>query len=124
MDGQQRDLLGAMQLFDHEGITSAIRQAFVVYLASHNRPIHEVLFPVKRDIVQEYKRTFRGMTVEPVALEDPLKARDRMMTELQEGLNSAVQNTELTLEATEIPPCSCSEVGSIQRHLVQFRHSQ
>lgn len=37
-----RDLFDVMQLFAHEGITSDIRRAFVVYLASHNRPIHEV----------------------------------------------------------------------------------
>jgi hypothetical protein len=28
-----------------EGITPAIRRPFVVYLASHNRPSHVVLFP-------------------------------------------------------------------------------
>jgi predicted nucleotidyltransferase component of viral defense system len=40
-----RDLFDVMQLFAHEGITPGIRRAFVVYLASHNRPVHEVLFP-------------------------------------------------------------------------------
>jgi predicted nucleotidyltransferase component of viral defense system len=54
MDRQHpRDLFDVMQLFAYEGITPAIRQAFVVYLASHNRPVHEVLFPAKRDITQE-----------------------------------------------------------------------
>ena len=43
-----RDLFDVMQLFLHEGITPAIRRSFVVYLASHNRPIHEVLFPRAR----------------------------------------------------------------------------
>jgi len=38
------------------------------HLASHGRPIHEVLFPIPRDIGHEYERTFKGMTVEPVAL--------------------------------------------------------
>ncbi len=32
-----------------------IRRAFVVYLASHNRPVHEVLFPSLRDIRQEFE---------------------------------------------------------------------
>jgi predicted nucleotidyltransferase component of viral defense system len=46
MDRQHpRDLFDAMQLFAHEGITPGIRRAFVIYLASHNRPIREVLFP-------------------------------------------------------------------------------
>src|SRR5689334_502769 len=48
---------------------------------SHNRPIHEVLFPAPRDIAQEYERTFHGMTAEPVALDDLIDTRDRMMRE-------------------------------------------
>lgn len=43
-----------MQLFEHEGITPGIRRAFVVYLASHNRPIHEVLYPAMRDIGKKH----------------------------------------------------------------------
>jgi hypothetical protein len=45
MDRQHpRDLFDCLQLFAHEGITPGIRRAFVVYLACHNRPVHEVLF--------------------------------------------------------------------------------
>jgi predicted nucleotidyltransferase component of viral defense system len=98
MDRQHpRDLFDVMQLFMHEGITPTIRQAFVVYLASHNRPIHEVLFPAKRDITQEYEHTFHGMTAEPVALEDLLKARDRMLHELQQGLDTRERNFLISL---------------------------
>jgi len=51
MDRQHpRDLFDVMQLLAHEDITPGIRHAFVIYLASHNRPVHEVLFPVPRDI--------------------------------------------------------------------------
>jgi predicted nucleotidyltransferase component of viral defense system len=102
MDRQHpRDLFDVVQLFEHEGITPAIRQAFVVYLASHNRPVHEVLFPAKRDIVQEYERTFRGMTTDPVALEDLLKARDRMMTELHQGLDAGERTFLVSLARNE-----------------------
>ena len=66
MDRQHpRDLFDVLQLFAHEGITAGIRRAFVVYLASHNRPVHEVLFPSLRDIRQEFEHNFAGMTVEP-----------------------------------------------------------
>jgi hypothetical protein len=59
MDRQHpRDLFDLMQLFAHEGITPSIRQAFVVYLVSHNRPGHEVLFPAKRDITQSMSAPF------------------------------------------------------------------
>lgn len=89
MDRQHpRDLFDVMQLFSHEGITPGIRRAFVVYLASHNRPVHEVLFPAMRDIGQEYERNFRGMTTEPVELDALLAARERMVQELHRGLDA------------------------------------
>ena len=89
MDRQHpRDLFDVMQLFAHEGITPGIRRAFVVYLASHNRPIHEVLFPASRDVSYDYERNFTGMTVEDVGLPQLLAARDRMFEELQYGLDA------------------------------------
>lgn len=102
MDRQHpRDLLDVMQLFVHEGITPGIRRAFVVYLASHNRPVHEVLFPPLRDIRQEYERSFRGMTAEPVELDVLLAARERMVQELQAGLGSDERRFLLSLVAGE-----------------------
>jgi hypothetical protein len=89
MDRQHpRDLFDCLQLFAHEGITPAIRRAFVVYLACHNRPIHEVLFPAVRDISQEYERTFKGMTAELVELSELIAARERLIHELQSGLDA------------------------------------
>jgi predicted nucleotidyltransferase component of viral defense system len=89
MDRQHpRDLFDCLQLFAHEGITLAIRRAFVVYLACHNRPVHEVLFPAVRDISQEYERTFKGMTAEPVELSELIAARERLIHELQSGLDA------------------------------------
>ena len=89
MDRQHpRDLFDVLQLFAHEGITPGIRRAFVVYLASHNRPVHEVLFPAMRNIDQEYEHNFRGMTTEPVELDALLAARERMVQELQSSLDA------------------------------------
>lgn len=82
-----RDLFDVMQLFAHEGITDGIRRAFVVYLACHNRPVHEVLFPALHDIRQEYERTFQGMTVAPVALSALIETRKRLIQELHERLD-------------------------------------
>ncbi|MBW4050025.1 MAG: nucleotidyl transferase AbiEii/AbiGii toxin family protein [Proteobacteria bacterium] len=100
MDRQHpRDLFDVMQLFAHGGITAGIRRAFVVYLASHNRPVHEVLFPPLRDIGQEFERSFVGMTAEPVELEALLAARDRMVRELQHGLTADERRFLLSLVA-------------------------
>lgn len=100
MDRQHpRDLFDVMQLFAHEGITAGIRRAFVVYLASHNRPVHEVLFPALREIGQEYERNFKGMTAEPVGLPQLLAAREKMVHELQSGLDADERRFLLSLVA-------------------------
>ena len=78
-------------------ITPGIRRAFVVYLASHNRPVHEVLFPTLQDIRQEYAQNFIGMTTEPVALEELLVTRERMLRELQQGLDTNERQFLLSL---------------------------
>ncbi|OGT72937.1 MAG: hypothetical protein A3H44_01800 [Gammaproteobacteria bacterium RIFCSPLOWO2_02_FULL_57_10] len=98
MDRQHpRDLFDMMQLFAHEGITPGIRRAFVVYLASGNRPIHEVLFPQLRDVRYDFEHNFQGMTTEPVLLDDLLAARDRMVSELHQGLDDNERRFLLSL---------------------------
>ena len=96
-----RDLFDVMQLFLHEGITPGIRRSFVVYLACHNRPMHEVLSPTLRDISGEYDDTFRGMTAEPVELEVLLSARERMVAELQANLDAKEREFLLSLARNE-----------------------
>jgi predicted nucleotidyltransferase component of viral defense system len=98
MDRQHpRDLFDVLQLFAHEGITPGIRRSFVVYLACHNRPIHEVLFPVQKNIAKEYEATFRGMTAEPIELAELLSARERLIAELQRSLSPEEQQFLLSL---------------------------
>ena len=92
-----RDLFDVMELFKHEGITPGIRRAFVVYLASHNRPVHEVLFPELRDIQMDYERNFKGMTSQPTELAELLETRDRMINELHAGLDADERRFLLSL---------------------------
>jgi predicted nucleotidyltransferase component of viral defense system len=109
-----RDLFDVMQLFAHEGITAGIRRAFVVYLASHNRPVHEVLFPSLRDIRQEFEHNFVGMTVEPVEFDALLAARERMVRELQQGLTADERKFLLSLVAAE-PEWKLLEVPHLEQ---------
>lgn len=94
-----RDLFDVMQLFAHEGITPGIRRAFVVYLASSNRPVHEVLFPPLRDIQYDFTHNFHGMTAEPVPLGALLAARERLVREIQLGLDEEERRFLLSLVA-------------------------
>lgn len=83
-----RDLFDVMLLYQHEGITPAIRRAFLIYLASHDRPIHEVLSPAPRDISLDYEGAFIGMTPEPVELNQLLDTRERLINDLQQNLDT------------------------------------
>ena len=64
-----RDLFDVRDLLANEGIGDDLRRAFIAYLLMHNRPMHEVLAPRRRDITQEFERGFDGMTQHPVALD-------------------------------------------------------
>ncbi len=77
-----RDLFDVRELLAKEGIDDALRNAFIVYLLSHHRPMSEVLAPTRKDIAQEFERGFVGMTEAQVSLDDLLAAREAMIAEL------------------------------------------
>lgn len=108
-----RDLFDVMQLFAHEGITPGIRRAFVVYLACHNRPVHEVLFPALRDLRQDYERTFKGMTAETIELDELLAARVRLVEELPRALDADERAFLLSLVSNE-PQWNLLDVDHLQ----------
>lgn len=84
-----RDLFDVWQLFETGEITDAMVECFVVYLAGHNRPPHEVLFGNDKDIAQEYQRAFVGMTEVECPLETLLASRTRLRQELVQRLTAA-----------------------------------
>ncbi len=64
-----RDLFDMKLLFETEGLNEHICQAFVVYLASHNRPMAELLAPNFQEFRQLYETEFKGMTSIDVSYE-------------------------------------------------------
>ena len=81
-----RDFFDVRDLFASEGLDDALRRAFLVYMLSHDRPMSEVLKPRLKDISEEYKRGFEGMTEEPVPIEELYAARDRLIREAVGGM--------------------------------------
>lgn len=77
-----RDLFDVKELLAKEGVTTQLRAAFVVYLLSHHRPMHEVLNPTRKDISGEFVQSFAGMTSEPVRLDELLEAREKLVEEI------------------------------------------
>jgi predicted nucleotidyltransferase component of viral defense system len=81
-----RDLFDVKVLLEQEGITDEIRKAFVVYLASHDRPMSELLDPKRKEIRQIYESEFAGMTIDTVSYEELLKARENLIEALRKEL--------------------------------------
>jgi predicted nucleotidyltransferase component of viral defense system len=70
-----RDLFDLKLLLDNQGLTEQIRQAFIVYLASSSRPMHELLDPKISEASQlEFENTFKnefsGMTDTSISHDD------------------------------------------------------
>ncbi len=84
-----RDLFDVWQLFEAGGMIDAMVECFVVYLAGHNRPTHEVLFSNDKDIASEYECAFVGMTEVACSLEILLDTRARLRHELPRRLTNA-----------------------------------
>ena len=58
-----------------------------------------MLFTLLRDIRHDYEHNFQGMTAEPVPLDALLTARERMVHEIQQGLDDDERRFLLSLAA-------------------------
>jgi predicted nucleotidyltransferase component of viral defense system len=83
-----RDLFDIKVLFESEGLTEQIRRGFVVALASHNRPMSELLSPVRKDIAALYQNQFAGMTSSAISLDELLATREKLIAALIAGLSA------------------------------------
>jgi predicted nucleotidyltransferase component of viral defense system len=84
-----RDLFDVYLLMKTEGITDDIRKAFVIYLASHDRPINELIDPVRKDIRRIFENELQGMTSVHVRFEDLLDTREKLISVLRNDLTGA-----------------------------------
>lgn len=84
-----RDLFDIHYLLANEGISDDLFRAFLVYLVSHPRPAHELLCPHLLDIAAQYDEQFVGMTVEPVALDLLLEARQALVDVVRTRIQAA-----------------------------------
>ncbi|MGC1300743.1 MAG: nucleotidyl transferase AbiEii/AbiGii toxin family protein [Caulobacteraceae bacterium] len=74
-----RDLFDVRDLLANEGVRDRLRQAFIAYIISHDRPMAEVLAPTRKDITQAFEREFQGMTAVAVSLDELLAVREALI---------------------------------------------
>lgn len=84
-----RDLFDIKLLLENVGVTDAIRQAFVVYLACSPRPMHELLAPNILNISDIFETDFLTMTNYEVRLEELIEARDKLIKLINEQLTTS-----------------------------------
>lgn len=92
-----RDLFDVKKMYETYGLTSEIVDCFVVYLAGHNRPVHEVLFPNPQPIAEIFNNEFAGMTYEVVNVEELESVRSKLMEGLPKALTEKHKEFLLSL---------------------------
>lgn len=93
-----RDLFDVHGLFQAEGITDEIRRAFVIFLASHDRPMSELLNPNRQNMQQIFADQFEGMTLDPVPLAALEIARERLIEKINRDLTNAEREFLLSMK--------------------------
>lgn len=82
-----RDLYDTYWLLEHEGITERLKNAFMVYLMCHNRPMAELLSPSHHDISPLYRTEFEGMAFKPVDLKRLQDTLTKLVIQIHKALN-------------------------------------
>jgi hypothetical protein len=77
-----RDLFDVRDLLANEGIDYALRQCFIAYLLSHDRPMWEILSPHRKDISTEFTHGFDGMTDRAVSLDELVAVREALILDI------------------------------------------
>jgi predicted nucleotidyltransferase component of viral defense system len=108
-----RDLYDVKVLFDEEGITDPIRQAFIVYLASHDRPISESLMPHRANMRKAYEGEFAGMTLDPVTYEELETTRGELVSVLHRDLTAKEREFIVSLASGE-PEWALMGLGGVE----------
>ena len=73
---------------NNEGITSKIKNGFIVSLLQHNRPPHELLSPHKLDNTKVFEQEFKGMSDEIFTIDDCNNTFDILLSQIKQALTA------------------------------------
>lgn len=98
-----RDLFDMKILLENEGLTDPVRQAFVIYLASNSRPIHELLNPNPnlQDTRKIYEESFIGMTTEEISYDQLVEVRYKLIEMILKSLTINERQFLLSIKSGE-----------------------
>lgn len=81
-----RDIFDILLMQETIGYTELIKQALLVYIISHPRPISELLNPNLLDIKEVYGKEFQNMTIRNVTVEDLELVRKQLIKRVNSSL--------------------------------------
>jgi len=93
-----RDLFDVKLLLEGLGLTDENRKGFLLHLISHDRPMHEVINPSRKDVSDTYKAEFAEMTEETVPYDVLVETRERLILGLKNGLTNDEKRFLLSLK--------------------------
>ena len=96
-----RDFFDVKLLYDNEGLTDGLFRTFMVYVASSNRPMHELLAPAALPGEDLYYEEFVGMTREAVSRDDLADTRGRLHADIGSRLKGDIAAFLLSLHDAE-----------------------
>jgi predicted nucleotidyltransferase component of viral defense system len=121
-----RDIFDIKILMENEGITDEIRTAFVLYLASHDRPMSELLDPNLKEFRLVSKREFAGMAAEEVEYDELVAIRDRLIETIKNTMTENEKKFLLSIKQGQpdwdlIPVEGVDLLPAIQWKLINIR---
>jgi hypothetical protein len=114
-----------MHMLQRFGWQPAFIDCFVVYLAGHNRPVHEVLFPKIKPLEPAFSNEFAGMTREAIELGTLVQWQARLLHELPQQLTRMHRDFLLSLVRVDpawelMPMPHLSELPALQWKLMNL----
>ena len=121
-----RDIFDVKILMENEGVTDEVRTAFVVYLASHDRPMSELLDPHKKDFRKTYEREFAGMAAEEVEYEELVAVREKLIETIRKTMTESEKKFLLSMKQGQpdwdlMPVAGIDRLPAIQWKLINVR---
>ncbi len=121
-----RDIFDVKILMENEGITDEIRTAFVIYLASHDRPMSELLAPNLKDFRQVFEQEFAGMTAEGVEHDELVAVRERLIETINNTMTENEKQFLLSIKQGQpnwrlMPVAGIDQLPAIQWKLVNIK---